>query len=61
MAVAATGRLMVSVMFPVPLAAQVAPEDATHVHVAADKDAGSVSVMVAAAALDGPAFVAMIV
>ena len=60
-AVAPSGRLMVSVMLPVPDAAQVAPGDGTQVQVAPVSVAGRVSVMVAPAAFDGPALVAMIV
>ena len=48
-------------MLPEPEAAHVAPEEATHVHVADDNEAGSVSATVAPTTLDGPAFAATIV
>jgi hypothetical protein len=61
-AVPPDSRFAVVLMLPVPDAAvQLEPDDATHVHVAALRDAGSVSVMVAPVASDGPLFVATIV
>jgi hypothetical protein len=53
--------MMVSLMEPVPDAAQVEPDDATQVHVAPLNEAGSVSVIVAPVTVDGPLFVATIV
>jgi hypothetical protein len=60
-AVAPAAKLIVSPMKPVPDAAQVAPAEATHVHVAPLSDAGSVSRIVAPTTADGPAFAATIV
>ena len=50
-----------ALMLPLPDAGQVEPTDAEHVHVAPDNTAGSVSVTVAAVAVDGPALEATIV
>ena len=55
-AVPPTGRLTVSEMLPVPLAAQLAPPEATHDHVAPLSAPGIVSDTVAPTAADGPAF-----
>ena len=56
-----TGNDTVSLMFPVPEAAQLAPLDATHVHVAPLSALGNVSATVTPEAFDGPAFDATIV
>ena len=61
MALAPAGRLMVSVMLPVPDAAQAAPDVGTQFQIAPVSVAGRVSDNVAPPALDGPAFVATIV
>ena len=55
-----TGRLITSLMSPVPLGAQVAPVEARHVHAALLSALGSVSVTVTPVASDGPAFAATI-
>ena len=57
-AVAPTVKLTVSEMLPAPLAPHDAPDDAAHVHVASERDDGSVSVTVAPVTSDGPLFVA---
>ena len=54
-------RSIVSLIDPVPEAAQVEPVDATHVHVALLNDAGSVSVIVAPVTFEGPLLAATIV
>lgn len=60
-AVPLTNKLTVSLMEPVPEAEQLEPADATHVHVAPERAAGSVSVTVAPVTADGPVFDATIV
>jgi hypothetical protein len=59
--VAPTAKFTVSEMLPVPLAVQLAPELATHVHVAPLNEAGSESATIAPTTFEGPAFVATIV
>ena len=54
-------RLMVSLIEPEPLRAQVAPAEATQVQVAAVKAAGNVSVISAPTTADGPLLVATMV
>lgn len=56
-----TPRFTIWLIDPLPDAAQLAPADALHVHVAPSRPAGIVSVTVAPIALDGPPFVATIV
>jgi hypothetical protein len=53
-AVAPTAKLMVSLIEPEPLAAQVAPAVATQVQVAPVRAAGNVSVISAPSTADGP-------
>ena len=55
------GRLTVLLMLPEPLAVQVAPPLAEHVHVALLMPAGRVSVTDAPVALFGPALLATMV
>lgn len=57
-----TGRLTVALMLPTPVTAgQVAPPVVVQVHVAPERDAGNVSVIVEPGAADGPAFEATMV
>jgi hypothetical protein len=58
---APTGRLTVSLIDPLPDAAQLAPPVAEQVHVGDVNDAGMVSTTVAATTAEGPAFEAVIV
>ena len=54
-------RSTVVLMLPEPPAGQFDPAEAEHVHVAPDRLAGRVSVMVVATAAEGPAFEATMV
>ena len=57
-----TGRLTVALMLPTPATAgQVAPPVVVQVHVAPERDAGNVSVIVEPGAAEGPAFEATMV
>ena len=55
------GMLTLSLMFPVPLASQLAPVPGAQVHEAAVTSAGRLSVTVAPVTLLGPAFATVIV
>ena len=59
--VAPTGRLTVSLIAPVPDAAQLPPPVAVHVQLAPTSDAGTLSTIVAPATADGPLFEAVTV
>jgi hypothetical protein len=54
-------RSIVALMLPLPDTGHVEPAEAEHVHVAPDRDAGTVSVTVEPIAADGPALDATIV
>ena len=56
-----TAKFTVSLILPLPLAAQLEPLDATHVHVAPLSALGNVSETVAPVTTEGPAFDATIV
>ena len=56
-----TGRSTDALMLPLPLAGQVAPPPAVHVHVAPVSAAGMVSATVAAVTAEGPVLLATIV
>lgn len=56
MALPPLSTVIVSAILPVPDAVQVDPAVAAQLHVAPDKMTGSVSVTVAAVAVDGPLF-----
>ena len=60
-AVAPTGRFTDTLIAPLPLAGQVAPPEATHVHVTLVSAAGKVSATVAPTTALGPALLATMV